>query len=306
MSITQGLMLRDLSRMANSADSMLAGRGTHDQTVIDEFNFREKNGMSRAEMAERERLRRRDAAEAEILEGYRGPVPGDVVADTRGLGTCRAGLARYLAWRSRTAVELTDLESTRSRLNDVASAPDKTAGTITELIRRTARNLLANCGGDDDADRRVELDKQLAAEQHRSQAAAEALPEVESQIEAKRMQYEVLCSREAEFLHPALIEAADETGLGKVYMRRVAELREVVALIFGLSRVAGEHYGSGFSQPFAIDLPHVGLRSLADLPDSDFRIPANCGNADTWRKLAAALIADPRCEASKHLPKLKA
>jgi hypothetical protein len=305
MSIANAFMMRDLANMAGTADSQLAGRANTNQDVIDEFNFRERHGMSRAEMAERERKRRRDAAEDQILEGYRGPVPGDVVADTRGLGPCRSALARYLAWRSRTAVELTDLESTRARLNDVAAAPDKTAVTISELVRRTARNLLANFTGDDDANRRIELDKQLAAERHRSQAAAEALPEVESQIAAKRMQHELLCSREAEFLHPALIEAADEIGLGKVYMRRVAELREVVALIFGLSRVAGEGYGSGFSQPFAIDLPHAGLRSLADLGDSEFKIHANCGNIDTWRKLAAAMIADPRCEASKHLPRIK-
>jgi len=60
-----------------------------------------------------------------------------------------------------------------------------------------------------------------------------------------RLRLAKLNEREIEFLDPVLVEAADQIGLGALYLRKIAELRAVTDLLFGLSDVVGR-YGSGF------------------------------------------------------------
>ncbi len=97
-----------------------------------------------------------------------------------------------------------------------------------------------------------------------------------------------------------MVEAADAMGLGKLYLAKIAELRAVTDLIFGLAHVAGG-YGSGFENPISIKLPKVGLPSLARTNSNDYVIAEN-GRDDVWRGLAQSLLLDPFHAAEKAIP----
>ena len=219
------IMLNDLARMARDGSAPLIGRPITEPSALERANFMlTHNNMTPEQWQESQRQLQREAIEDKILMEYRGEIPGNVVADVRGLRGARCEWVRFKAWLARTTAELSELESTKARLSDIMSAPDKTAGVIGALISRTAAFLLGKGGADDDATERLELDKKLAAERHRSQAAAEALPEIERQIEVKQMQVEALQSREGEFLNPAMQDLLEASGVAKLLARRRAEV----------------------------------------------------------------------------------
>ena len=278
----QSILIADLARMGRDGGAPLIGRPNVEPSVLEEVAFREKNGMSRADFAERERQRKREAAEDQILNFYRGPIPGDVVADVRGLRGARLEFARFKAWLSRTAGELAELESTRSKLNDIIEAPTKTAGGIAALVKRTASLLIGNSSADIDADERLNLDRRLAAERHRAEAARQALPEVEAQIAAKQMQAELLQSRESEFLNPLMQDLLEASGVAKLLARRRAEVARLELIIKDCDR--------DFPRSYYDDRP-----SHPEVCDISWH--------HSWRDIAGALRSDPRAEVGKLLPK---
>jgi len=148
--MSTGILMRDLARMARDGEGQLIGRPVTDTNVLAEVAFRDKHGMTRADMAARNAQWKRDAAEESVMQDYRGPIPGDVVGDFRGLRGPRLEWARFGAWRDRTAAELTELESTKARLADIVQAPAQTESRIVAAVKKTAR-LLLGTGTDDDS-----------------------------------------------------------------------------------------------------------------------------------------------------------
>jgi hypothetical protein len=286
-----GQMMRDLARTGGAP---LIGRGATDPNVLSEIAFQDAHqGMSRATYAERERQWKRDETEAAILQEYQGAIPGGIVADTRGLSPKRAEFARYVAWKSLAAVELTELESTRAKLADMIEAPAHTESKITATIKRAARMLVAGFreppdlpairAEDDNAHQHAVLEAELADQNFKSKAAREALPEIEAQISAKRKQLDLLQSRQNEFLRPAAVEIFEQSGIGRVYTRKVAEVAAMQNII------------NGFTSLFDTSPPSLADRKSFDL-----------GRRHSWTDLGAALLADPRVNPDKYLPKFKA
>jgi len=93
------------------------------------------------------------------------------------------------------------------------------------------------------------------------------------------------------------LEAAERHGLGKLYAERVDALREVMELLFGLG---AEFRGYQDGPPHVVDVVLPSAGALGSPPDILSR-NAQCG---VWRRLADALRRDPRCDASKILPRL--
>jgi hypothetical protein len=282
--MSSGILMNDLARMARNGEGQLIGRPITDANVLEEVAFRDKHGMSRADMAARDALWKRSDAEDAILEDYRGAIPGDVIGEFRGLKGARLEFARFGAWRDRTAAQLTELEATKANLTDIIAQPGQTQNSIVAAVKRTAR-LLLGAGTEDDADARLELDRKLAAEQHRAEAAAQVLPEVEAQIAAKKKQYHTLIDRTVEFLNPAMIEIFEESGIGKIYAGKKAEMQALDNLVSGFLR--------GYTDRNTPD-----VTSLAPAPRIDL------GWAHSWHEIENELRKDARAEVGKLLPKL--
>jgi hypothetical protein len=105
-----------------------------------------------------------------------------------------AGSARVCAvhkWLTRMNDELDQLLLIRTHLSNLVDAPNRTAGTIADSARQTAKRLLRGvAGGEDSADERHKLDGWLAAEKHRAEAKHEALTKLETSITEKKMHVE--------------------------------------------------------------------------------------------------------------------
>jgi hypothetical protein len=264
----------------------LIGRGTHDQNALADFDFLVRNKMSRADMAERDRQWQRSDAEENILQDYRGEIPGDVVGEFRGLRGARLEWARFGAWLLRTTAELTELESTKARLSDIVSAPEKTQGKVAAAIGKLGKLLLAGMGTDADDDENYELEKRLAKERRQSTAASQALPEIEAQIEAKKKQVDIVIGRTAEFLNPAMIEIFEESGIGQIHARKKAEFEALDDLV------------GVFLRGYAADHRTPAIASLADAPTVDL------GWAHSWHEIENAVRKDARAKVGKLFPKL--
>lgn len=210
----------------------------------------------------------------------------------------RAKLARAVAQRRKLADELAALETKRTELEAMIAAPAETAASIRDAVKRTADWLLGRGGDNSDASKRKALEDEEAAQRHRAEAAAAALPELAKPIAVARLRLKHVADREPAYLSEALSEVADEIGLGRAYARKIAELRELASLIHGLCEVAAG-FGSGFDKPVSVRLARPGgIPSLRHTTANEFTIAAQ-GDAEIWRKAAAALLNDPLVKASK-------
>jgi hypothetical protein len=244
----------------------------------------------------------RDAREASLIADLQGDPPD--AGNTFALSPRRAALANFLKWRQGIADELAALETRKAQLEALISAPAETEAKVRSAVKRTADFLLGRNGADnaDEAGRKA-LDDELSARRHRAESAQAALPQLLGPIETASLRLKTISERQDEFLKPALAELADEVGLGRQYMRKIAELQEIAKLVYGLADVAGG-YDSGFEMPTSIKLPRSGIPSTKHQPLGAFTIPA-AGDAEIWRKAAQALLADPHVKAAKlvSLPK---
>jgi hypothetical protein len=301
--IVNSIVTADLARIA-AQNPQLGARGITEPNALADANFfLAHNGQTREQHAEGQRFRARQDFAARNVADLDDDPPSGLGGDIRGLSPARATFARYSAWLATEVEKLTKLETKRAELLGMIDATAETESRIQVAVRATADFLLGRTKDDGDQAHRKALDERLATQRHQSDAAKVALPEIERQIEVAEMRVNRLREREKDFLWPALIEVADLSGLGKQYAAKAQELAKLVELLFGLAYVAGNFWGSGLPRAHKVELPAFpGLPSIAK---SEFNISASSANADPWSKLAAALTADPRCDATKHL-KLKA
>jgi hypothetical protein len=299
MSISGGIFGRDLARLrtVGNPDARLDGRPNTDPAVLSEWAYFEKHGMTRAQASEQAKARRRDDFIDEAVRGLTGEPPQDI-CNVRGLGPKRALFARFTAWRCRETIRQSELLTRKTELEAMIAAPAATEAAIRAAVKNTAAALMGRDSGEPKSSRKT-LDDRLSSERHTAEAAAEALSEVEAEIEIANLRVARLDEREGEFLNPAMVEVADDIGLGDLYLKKIAELREVSKLIFGLAEVAGG-YGSGFEGSIAVKMPRAGFHSIAKRPASDFAIEG--ARVDVWRGLAQSLLLDPRHDASKFIP----
>jgi hypothetical protein len=294
-SIGNSILGRDLARLAQSSDApKLIGRPNTDPDFQAEANFFLANGMSRADYAAMRATMRREEAEAQSIRDLNGKPPE--LVSTRGLAPARAQLAQYYEWQHQEAKRRDDLIARRAELEAMIAAPAKTQQAIAEAVRQTATTLMGRAHASEKIDRAA-MDAQLSSERHQAEAAQIALVEIEKQIETAELRCAHLDSRQDEFLNPALVEAADEVGLGKLYMKKIAELRAITDLLNGLAHVAGG-FGSGFGQPQTVSFSKLGLPSIKDAPSAAYSILAE-GNDRLWRELGRAFKMNPRTDASK-------
>jgi len=296
VSVANSIFSRDLTRQARSDDSpKLVGRHITDPNSLAEANYFLAHGMTRAQAAERQAARRREEAEAQTLSDLNGEPPR--IVNTKGLGEKRAALANYFDWLHGEAKRRDDLLQRRAELDATIAAPAETESKIHDAVRKTAAAMMGRVHASETIDRGA-LDAQLSSERHQSEAAKIAITEIDRQIEKAELRVARLTERESEFLHPALVEAADEIGVGKLYVKKIAELRAVTDLIFGLANTVGG-YGSGFEYPADIKFPKAtALPSLSKAASGDYFIGA-AGNIGVWKALALALRFNPRQDASK-------
>jgi hypothetical protein len=293
----------DMARMLTQRpeETKLIGRPATDPRVLERANYFFEHGITREQEAERDSQWRRDAAKSAAISDLQGEPPH---CNTRALSPQRARFARYTEWRLNERKKLAALEGKRTEFEAMMAAPAATEAAIRSVIRRAADRLLGR-GVGEKSDRRS-LDERLIEERHAAEAAREALPELDQQIELARLRVLTLDSREDEFLKPAIMEAADTMGLGKLYLKRLAEFREVAELVFGLSKVAGG-YESGFTSlqchgvangnqyPIALEFPRM---PSASQEPRDYLITTD-GRPDVWHQLRQALSLDPYCRADR-------
>ena len=178
MSFAGGIMSRDIARQSQSLDGQLGARGTSDQKAIDDFNFQEKNGLSRTAFAERNRQFAADDAREAVLESVEGEPPVGLVSDIVGAlrgSPQRARMARFVAWRDGVAGELAALVAMRDRLQTAIDAPESLRAKRSGLLQQQAKRLLdfIGLGGDDaetngfDVLQRRELDKEVDSAEHK-------------------------------------------------------------------------------------------------------------------------------------------
>lgn len=224
--------------------------------------------------------------------------PPHSISDTLLLSPRRALLARYIRWRQTIAAELATLQAKRDEFQEIMAAPEETEVAIRSAVKRTADWLLGRSTDNSDEGTRKALDDQLAAQRHRAEAARAALVELEPQIERAQLRVQTLNDRQNEFLKPVLREIADELGLGTAYIAKIAELKRIASLIYGLAEASYE-FGEGIETGRKVQFPRPAT-SEAALPGESFIIPS-AGNVEIWRKVADQLLLDPRYDITKLL-----
>jgi len=242
----------------------------------------------------------REAVEAQYafidraLDGLDGDPPADICA-TLTLGPRRAALARYVAWCRKLAGELEELLAKRTELEAIVAAPGETERAVAGAVRRAVDTLLGRTKDAVDAGDRKALDERFAEQKHLAEAAAAALVELAEPLKIAQMRLDRLNERQAEFLKPALVELAD--GFGKLYLAKIAEVRDISRIMFGLAHEAAD-YGSGVERPVdIIRFPNCGVASA--MPEQ-LTIPVD-GDVELWRGAAERLLADPFCARGKLL-----
>jgi len=285
MTIANAFMMRDLAKMAGTADTQLIGRATTDQEVIAEFQRRERFGISTADAAERKRRWDAEKERAATLQAYEGDPPASVKANTKGMAPARAALARFIAWRDGTASELAALSTMRDRLQSTVDAPAAVEAKRSSLLRDQAKRLLefigigereADTSGFDVLERRT-LDSEMDTAQHRADVAAIAIADIVQQIADKEVQLARLIERERSFIHAAVSEHAD--ALGSEYLRRIEALRETATQLSGMNDFIG------FGAMDKVELPTFRVASLED-SERARTIVARGGAEKPWRELA--------------------
>jgi len=290
----------------------LFGRPTTDPKKQEEADYLLEHGMTREQTAERDRMIARERFEDGVLTDLKGEPPEDI-CNTRGLSQKRARYALFFELRLRLAKELSNLETKKADFQALIEAPEATEGEIRREVIRSAAHLLGRNADNSGSAKRKALEDRLAAERHSAEAAQEATPELDHAIEKARLRLAHINSREDEFLIPAVIEVANESGLGELYLKKVDELRAVLDLINGLANVARrQDYWSGFSglegaagqgtafaQLTTVKLPCPAMEAVKKAEAK--LVLSHSGNTDVWKQLMQSLLLDPRHNAKNFI-----
>jgi hypothetical protein len=248
------------------------------------------------------------AQELAMERGYfDGPIPADIVAPP-GLSPKRAELARFVEWHRRTVAELEHLEEAHHRAVEALGGESVTKKKIDALIKADIGEVLKFALGGEvitakklRAFERHQLEEKLKADKHAAQVASETLREIEREVSVKTVGLKFLEVRSQQFVKSAVIEAARESDLGELYLKKIGELREVLLQLLGLGSVVGSHDEFHFGIVYdgaEIEFPHFGLPALSG---KELKIKADRKALDTaaapWQKLANDLLKNPTADA---------
>jgi hypothetical protein len=214
------------------------GLGSAHPGAITDFEFYQRNKMTRAEMAERNRQWERSNFETGATSDLDGDLPlGGIVSDVVGVLTGapeRQKLAGFVALRAAERIKLSDLETKKAELLGLVEAPAATESKISAAVRKTADWLRGRNSESSSRLAEIErgnLDTQLATERHRADAAKSIMPELEHDIEVAQLRVKRLDEREREYLEPALREVKVATGVFEYIAKKKAELEAAKALL---------------------------------------------------------------------------
>jgi chromosome segregation ATPase len=267
-----GILMTDLARMAANPPPMPAGRVTHDQKLIDDFEYLQRHGETRDQAAERGRMLRREAFEADAV--------ADLDANLESIaGTSDAARHKHQTFAlilDRERDKLSALESRKAQFTEYVNAPARTRSKISEAISRTKAWLLG--GGDEPQIDRQALDAELALASHKAAAAQEAIADIERQIEVQTIRVNRLQEAERGFVCNALAEVSAD--LVQALARKRGEVEALERLLKPLQRYGVATHG----KPETVELRWK----------------------HSWPDVAAALRANPAADVSRLLPKVPA
>jgi hypothetical protein len=244
-----------------------------------------------------------------VLRGYvDGAIPADI-ATPSGLSPKRAELARFLEWRRRTASEIEQLEEAHHRAIEALGGERTTKKKIDALIEADVGEVLKFALGGEAittkklrAFERHQLEQKLKDDAHAAHVASKALQHIEREISIKTTGLGSLNHRLEPFIKFAVIEAARESDLGERYLRKIAELGEVLLQLLGLCAIVGSHddyhFGGRIYDGIDIAFPHFGLPALVG---KEMTISAGKQAVEKaaapWQALAAQLVKNPNADA---------
>jgi len=314
MTIQSQIFHRDVFKQATERphSTRLFGRPTTDPKQQEAADFFLEHGMTREQMAERDRMIGRERFEDGVLADLKGEPPENI-CNTRGLSPKRARYARFFELRLRLAKELSDLETKKADFLALIEAPKATEVEIRREVVRSAAHLLGRDADNSGSAKRKALEERLAAERHSAEAAQEATPELDRAIEKAQLRLAHINSREDEFLIPAVIAVANESGLGELYLKKVDELRVVLDLVNGLANVARRQDcwsgfsgfegaagpGNAFAQLTTVKLPCPAMEAVKKAEAK--LVLSHSGNTDVWKHLMQSLLLDPRHNAKNFI-----
>jgi hypothetical protein len=190
------------------------------------------HGMTREQMAERERVYERSRFEEKALKGYDADVAGK---------TARQRLANFVEWLGKTTAEESALKAKGAQLQAAIAAPAQAKAKRDGLLRSMAKKLLgADDGGSQGFDllQRRTLDTEIDAAEHHAEIAKLALVDLDEQVDIARLRVERLRGRRHEFVTDAMQEHLRET-LVPEYRKTIDSLRNVVHRIDAARRASG-------------------------------------------------------------------
>jgi len=307
MGIEQSIFGRDIGRLITerSGETYLIGRPTTDPKKVDEANFFFEHGMTREQAADLSRKIAREELDGHAISDLQGDPPEG--CNVRGLGPKRALFARYFEWRFGLAKELSDLETKRVEFEALIEAPKATEAEIRQEVIRSAAYLMGRKANDGGCTKRQSLESRLAGERHTAEAAQRAMYELDVAIKRAQLRLAHVNGREDEFITPAIVEIANEIGLGELYLKKVDELRAVLDLINNLHSVAGG-YASGFSsfeakgnyerqfeEAISVRLPCPNIEAVKRSKD---KLVLNyVDQSGAFKRLRLSLLMNPRLNA---------
>jgi hypothetical protein len=266
--------------------------------------FRLLHGMTRKEWAEKVRPyvsseRLEDSPATDVS----GEFPKNSIK-RRGLPPQRARLVQFHAWRIQEERNLADLQTLKMKMQGIVAKPEATEAEIRDEVKKSAARLMdREPGAGIDTANRKQLGDRLASERYAGEAAREALSQIENNIAVAELRLSRLNLRESEFMRPALIECAEELGLGKLYLKKIAELKQVSELLFGLDsdgieyKSRDEHH---FKRAEAVKFPLAFLTSAGGV-EPDLTTIRSHGRPDLWKQLGRAILLSPDMDVGKFI-----
>lgn len=210
-------------------------------------------------------------------------------------------------WHRRTVSELEHLEEAHHRAVEALGGESVTKKKIDALIQADIGEVLKFALGGEvitakklRAFERHQLEEKLKADKHAAQVASETLREIEREIGVKTVALKFLDLRSQQYVKSAVVEAAGQSDLGELYLKKIAELRDVLLQLLGLGSMVGSHDGFHFGPVYGADIefPHFGLPALAG---KKLKISADRRALDTaavpWQKLATEFLKNPTADA---------
>jgi hypothetical protein len=289
-------MTSDIARMIQEAppSRSVMNQSGYDQAAAD-YAFFEKNGMTRAQMAERDRQWAAEDANAELL----APVSGEpaFAAAAIGLSGARAMLARHLAWEESFERAIEDLQRGRRRLLDTIESPKVIQASLMQRLVAGAQSAVAGIIGegpaavDDGAAAYAQEKARQAAEEFAAETARMALPEIERRIDIATKRLNHLISRRNEWLVPVIRECAEAYAAD--YIKKLAAFRESASRLFAFQPLTGG-FDSGWERLDRVTMPRPGSDVCKLVKKDRFVVEVSPDDSAAVRDFAKRLLVDPK------------